>query len=717
MSGFRASRTAKTLYAGVSLAILTMMSSSGSAQDLDPRNATTLNLYGSPGLVDMPTAEVLPDATIAGSFARLGTMGRTTIHFQATKRLSGSFRYASLPTTLSTEGDYYDRSFDLRYQLVTEGRYRPSVVLGFSDVIGTGIYSGEYLVATSTLAPGLKVTAGLGWGRYAGRNAFEGIGTRSTQGRGGEPIADRWFQGDIAPFGGISYSPTERLKLKLEYSSDIYSEELQRGWTENVSSGVNYGIDYKFNDGNGQFSLYHALGEEVGAQLTFLFNPRTDGVPGGQEPSGLPVAPRAAGAAADLGWTRDTVQQEKARVALAGLLETEGMVLEGLTLESNRAVVRLSNPKYGDEAQAIGRVARAMTRTMPASIETFEIIPVVDGMATSAVVMSRSDLERLEHEAAAEMLPRTQFVDAAGRAPQVQPGTYPQFRWALRPTMKFSLFDPNSPLRASLNLRADATLNLAPGLELSGAVTQKLAGNLDKAKRRDPSGLPRVRTDGPLYAAEGDQSIEYLQLVYYTHPVRNMYGRINVGYLEAMYGGVSAELLWKPVDSRFALGAEVNYVQSREYDQLFGFREMKTTDPVSGITREIPEVNGHLSAYYSFGNGFHGQLDVGRYLAGDYGATVSLDREFANGWKVGAYATLTDASADDFGEGSFDKGIRFTIPLSTLTGLPTRRENDLTIQSLSRDGGARLNVRGRLYEKVRDYHQPDVANTWGTFWR
>ena len=30
---------------------------------------------------------------------------------------------------------------------------------------------------------------------------------------------------------------------------------------------------------------------------------------------------------------------------------------------------------------------------------------------------------------------------------------------------------------------------------------------------------------------------------------------------------------------------------------------------------------GHVSAYYEFGNGFVGQVDAGRYLAGDNGAT------------------------------------------------------------------------------------------------
>jgi hypothetical protein len=103
-----------------------------------------------------------------------------------------------------------------------------------------------------------------------------------------------------------------------------------------------------------------------------------------------------------------------------------------------------------------------------------------------------------------------------------------------------------------------------------------------------------------------------------------------------MYAGASAELLWKPVDSRLALGVEVNYAQQRDFDQLFGLRDYNI-------------VTGHVSAYYDFGKGYHGQLDVGRYLAGDVGATLSIDREFANGWRLGAFATLTDVTSEDFG--------------------------------------------------------------------
>ena len=186
--------------------------------------------------------------------------------------------------------------------------------------------------------------------------------------------------------------------------------------------------------------------------------------------------------------------------------------------------------------------------------------------------------------------------------------------------------------------------------------------------------------------------------------IPNLYGRLTLGYLEPQYAGVSGEVLWKPVDSRLALGVELNHVRQRDFDQGFGLRDYETT-------------TGHVSAYYELASGFHGQVDAGRYLAGDWGTTLTLGRRFANGWSVSAYATLTDVSFDDFGEGSFDKGIRVTIPLEALLGKPTRESRGLFIQPITRDGGARVNVDGRIYGMVQSWHGPALADGWGRFWR
>jgi hypothetical protein len=84
---------------------------------------------------------------------------------------------------------------------------------------------------------------------------------------------------------------------------------------------------------------------------------------------------------------------------------------------------------------------------------------------------------------------------------------------------------------------------------------------------------------------------------------------------------------------------------------------------------------------------------------------------------VGAFATLTDVPFDEFGEGSFDKGIRFSVPVDWLTGSASQGGYGTTIRPVLRDGGARLDVRNRLYGVVRDSHTTELEDRWGKFWR
>lgn len=679
------------------------------------------NTYGSPGLIDMPTAEMAPDATVALTYGHIAGSNRGSLAFQMTPWLTGTFRYTGIENfddPSSVDGVYFDRSFDIRMQLLRETRLRPAIAVGLQDFIGTGIYSGEYLVATKTLPKGVKITGGLGWGRLGSYDPIASMGTRpaTVLGRGGIPTYDRWFRGDIAPFAGISWAPNDRLTFELEYSSDQYDQETRKSDFEH-DSPFNLGMQYRFNNDT-QLSLYYAYGNTFGVQLSYPFNPKTLGVPGGAETAGLPVKARAPGSARDLGWTASLEGTEASvKQRLTASLDRDKLDLVGFDLSATRATVQLRNPTYGAPAQAIGRTARAMTRLMPASVEEFVIIPTENGLPMSAVTLQRSDLEALENDAAVEMLARTAITDAYGRGVLPDLEEFPRFTWKLLPYYDYATFDPEAPLRIDLGASLSASWELRPNVVLSGAIKKKVFGNLDTITRESESKLPRVRTDYKEYATEGDPAISRLTLDVYGRPGPDLYSRMTVGYLERMYAGLSGEVLWKPVGSRFALGAELNYIRRRSFDGMLGLEENVTVDPVSGIEREIPDVNGHVSGYYAFGNGFHGQVDVGRYLAGDYGATFTLEREFANGWRLGAFATFTDVSEEDFGEGSFDKGIMLTVPFSIGTAKPSRGSDTFTIRSVQRDGGARLNVSSRLYEQVRTWHEPEVANTWGRFWR
>lgn len=684
---------------------------------------TQTNIYGTPGgLIDMPTAEMAPDAQLSTTVSFYGSgrnsTTRTTLTFQVLPRLSASFRYSGIGGIMPDLGrptfnTLYDRSFDLRYRLVNEGRYIPAIAIGLQDFIGTGIYGGEYLVATKTIASRLRVTGGIGWGRFGSYGSFGNTGTRPTSllGEGGIPTYDRWFRGDVAAFAGLSYAATDKLSLGVEYSSDGYDREIRDGNIKR-SSSFNFTASYRVSDAL-SFSAYSLYGDEVGASVTVSLNPRSPAIKGGAEGAPLPVAPRAPGDAADLGWTTDTARQTGARATLASLLEREGIALHGMDLDGTRAHVQIRNTHFGQAPQALGRTARAMTRSLPASVEVFTITQMVQGQSAGSATFRRSDLERLENAPATDILARAVVSDGLSYSDGVtlSADAYPRFEYGLGPYLRFSVFDPDNPVRFNAGVQARAKYHFAPGWVAAGSVSQKVLGDLGSVTLPGASGLPRVRSNVALYSQTDTPMLDHLTVSKYSRPTKDVYSRITIGYLERMYAGASAEILWKPVDSRLALGAELNYVQPRDFDQRFGLRSR------SGPIGAIPEWNGHASAYYDIGYGFHGQLDVGRYLAGDYGATVSLDRVFANGWSVGAYATKTDVSSATFGEGSFDKGIRIEIPLAWGVGTPTMQTSKTTLQSLSRDGGARLEVDGRLYDSIKETHAPSLAKTWGRFWR
>ena len=111
--------------------------------------APSLNFYGSPGLIDMPSGEMLPEGQFTTTVSYFGGQGRYTLTFQPTPWMSASFRYNSIRNwNLGGFPTYYDRGFDVRFRLAQETQWRPQITLGLQDFAGTGIYAAEYFAAT-----------------------------------------------------------------------------------------------------------------------------------------------------------------------------------------------------------------------------------------------------------------------------------------------------------------------------------------------------------------------------------------------------------------------------------------------------------------------------------------------------------------------------------------------------------------------------------------
>lgn len=687
----------------------------------------SLNFSGQTGLIDMPTGEQQPDGYLTLDHSQFGPVIRNALRFQITPRLSGVFRYVTLKnwnaevcppdcSGANTFETYYDRNFDISYQILTESRYLPSVTVGLQDFVGTGLAAGEYIAATKTIGPRLKVTAGIGFGRLGSYNSFgQPLGPRDAIdiGTGGNFNYKQWFHGDAATFGGIEYQINDKWTAKVEYSSDAYTEEAgNRGMFEHKSP-LNYGLEYQANN-TVRLGAYYMYGSELGLNLSITLNPdqRPKGGIGGPAP--LPVTPRQSQQTNPQAWTTDWVERVDSKQILIGNLtrnlENTGIVIESLGVTAYSAQVRFRNTTYDAAAQAIGRVARAMTRVMPSSVEMFEIVPVDHGIAGSKLVIRRTDVERFEFspDAASALRVRTDLVEAGVPLPGTEsnPEAYPRLSWSLLPFGRTRTFDPANPFQIGLGLRLAGKYEIAPGLILSGSVTNLFISNITNPDLPGDSVLQHVRSDGSAYDTNANPDIETLTAAYYTRFAPDVYGRLTAGYLERSFGGVSAEVLYRPVNRTWAIGVEGNYVAQRDTDGKLGFGEYS-----------YRVATGHVSGYLDLGKGYHAQVDVGRYLAGDTGATVALTREFENGWKIGAFATKTNVSAADFGEGSFDKGITLQIPLSWFYGTPTRTVRPVVIRPIGRDGGAKLEVTDRLYDVLRDYDRTRLDAQWGRVWK
>jgi hypothetical protein len=704
------------------------VSATATAQGADPRvrfdeppPRPSLNLYGATGLIDLPSAESQPDGQLSASFAMFGNTTRRNLTFQILPRLSGTLRYATIDDW-SQQGDLFDRSFDIQFQILQDrGRWQPSLAVGLRDFLGTGVYSSEYIVATKRITPDIKVTGGIGWGRLAGEGHFDNpfcqlsddACDRETDiGEGGNLESERFFRGEeVALFGGVEWlTPIDGLTLKAEYSPDEYEPERRSSASDfERNSPFNFGAEYRWGERT-TLGVYYMYGSAVGFNLAFSGNPSQPSAPQDLGAGPVPVTARPANANYSGAWVNDPENRARLAEAISEVLRADGITVERIGFAPDEVDVQIINRRISDAPKAIGRTARVLAVGMPPSVQRFRITPVENGLPTTTAIIDRGSLEAQVDRPNAG-LESWQTTELVGASPGVAGAAwtrdvYPDFDWAIAPEVEINIFAGDEGFRPQLNLELRGSLEVARGLSFSGEVNQPVLGTFDDpGPAEGERTLPPVRRESGRYYAGSDPKLMRLTGDYIFKLNRQTYGRVSAGYLERQFAGASAEVLWKPVDQSWGLGFELNHVRQRSFQSFLGFRDYEVT-------------TGHASLYWDTGfEGFEVQVDAGRYLAKDWGATLTVSRRFPNGWVLGAFATRTDVSAEDFGEGSFDKGVVLSIPLRWATPFETRQRIQGTLRSLSSDGGARLNVQDRLYPIIRDFDEGRLERNWGSFWQ
>ena len=146
----------------VSLVLLAFTVSAASASD-----------FGTTGLITTPSARQMPDGHLAVTVSSNSVVNIFNITYQATPWLETTFRYSVFNPYGRQESsdDLRDRSYEAKVRLVGETDFFPELAIGIKDILGTGVWGGEYLVGTKHIGSA-EISLGLGWGRFAERDQF-----------------------------------------------------------------------------------------------------------------------------------------------------------------------------------------------------------------------------------------------------------------------------------------------------------------------------------------------------------------------------------------------------------------------------------------------------------------------------------------------------------------------------------------------------------------
>ncbi|MDX5627781.1 MULTISPECIES: YjbH domain-containing protein [unclassified Brenneria] len=653
--------------------------------------------FGGTGLLQMPTARMAETGEFSFNYRDNEEYRRYSVSLQLFDWLETTVRYTDIRTRLysnypgfSGDQSYKDKAFDLKARLWQESYWMPEVSLGLRDIAGTGLFDSEYLAASKRIGP-FDFTLGVGWGNMAESGNIknpacslkESFCTRTASTETGQFEVKNFFHGPAAIFGGVEYqTPWDPLRLKLEYDGNDYSNEAaDRGRREKIKQDSPFNVGMVYRVGN---ILDTTLSWQRGNTLMWGFTLRTNF--DSLKPNRIDDAPPVY---APVNNGKNTDWQLVAKE----LDDKAGYRGADIYADRHQVTVVADQTKYRDNDEANQRAATILANYVPEDVAEYHIVKRNQRMPIASTAVDAKAFHQVQQSATplGQPEPETHRAEPVAdvRGQQVLRTEPDRFSYSLEPALTQSIGGPESFYMYQVALKGNVDYRLSDHWTIGGTASLNLLDNYDRFNYTAPTDrttLPRVRTRIREYVTSSDVLLTNLQLTRMDNPAPDWYSQVYGGYLEMMYAGVGSEVLYRPYGQSWALGLDVNYVKQRDWDNI-----MKTAD--------YDVVTGHLTAYWElpFVENAVAKVSVGRYLAGDKGVTLDLSRRFDSGIVAGAFATKTDVSSSEYGEGSFTKGFYISIPFDLLLSEPTVKRGAVGWVPLTRDGGQMLQRRTSLY--------------------
>lgn len=649
---------------------------------------SSYNSLGQTGIIHLPNASIQENGSIGFIVVNSSLNKLLSIVSTPVKFLEVGFFYHQPTDTLylSNKANYLDKGFNVK---LARSFNNLDIAIGIDDIAGTGKLSKEYLVATYNTNE-FKLTFGIGTGALAYENQYKnpikGFELRPRNNfyseignKGGTLDIDTFFKGPVGIFGGIEYysSIYPGLVIKLESNPYDYSNFLAGGRPSSTfldnrrkNKKFNIGIHYKFKH---DIDLGISILKDKGFDINISKKINLENVPVQSKPSKSTSISKSLDE--DFGFYEDLLRN----------LEKEKLFVQSMQIDSEElkvAVVNNSLKSSKISFENINTVIKDLAEQKNRKIKHLSVTEIHSGFEIGTTkALSRNPLipSRTGKMSINEPMNDTKDFEYQTIL------KFPEIYFNIKPEFIYRYADPARFFAGGFDLQLGTEIKFTPNLYITSVVSQQLWNSFQRVRDfPDSPYLPHVRTDVVKYLNNRNSLyLNTFQLNHINKISNNHFLQLSMGYYEMMFGGYGIEYLWKPFYKNYSLGISAFNVQQRDFNQRFDFQNYETK-------------TGFIDFNYYFSKiGISSKLSIGKYLAKDKGYTFELTKHFKSGMSIGGYFTRTNLSPEIYGEGSFDKGFFFDIPLNIFN--PTKDISRILIQPLTRDGGARLKTGNPLF--------------------
>jgi membrane-associated phospholipid phosphatase len=668
---------------------------------LNIAHAATPSLNGQSGYVSMPNAGVEADGTVSFGYSYDSPYGSTWVSTSVLPFLQVSGRYVSIngiegfrsPAGYGRNyGRFKDKVVDAKLSLVKESTYLPAISVGATDLLGTELFKGQYIVATKTFGALKNVEASVGYGRRRPEGVFAGV---------------RWYSPTVPGFSVVA-----------EYDANDYKKDYNadRTFAGEREKGPAVGVEYRWGWLGAQVAR-HRDHFSANAFVSIPFSER-EFIPKLFEPA--PFDPKKAPPRV----SAEAWQQQPGHGAeLVQALVRQDFKNVRVTFEEGTLALSLTNSRISNLGRAVGRAARTALAFAPQGtrairitytkleqpVATYEFVDMqrltdyLTGLVDRDTFLQTVDVRyaRPDDQVGDDRHGLLAGVEGEGNL-QVQVGQDGNTvqlssedreanRFKVIPKVSFFFNDPSGALRYELWAAANYDRRLAPGLYLNSDVKLTVYETVSGVTQPSNSLLPHVRSDIADYKRGGRFKLNRLMLNKYMMPSERVYARVSGGLYEEMFRGVGGQVLYLPKDSRWAADVNVDALQQRGVKGWFDKRDYRT-------------VSGFASLHYKLPYDITATARAGRFLAKDNGVRMEFKRRFLSGVEIGAWYTKTSGK-DITNPGTpsspyNDKGIFLSVPLNIMLPLDSQAAASVALSPWTRDVGQMVASPGDLYDLV-----------------